>query len=197
MLWHQHLSTQICTEEEKILSEPLGVLVFHWSFLNSVLMGLTRVKAGCKGLCPNGCSCWRAWSIGHLSRKPLPVSGHPVVKAVYVGTEGECKKPASTICPMHMDICCGTGYCSTSSYLAFLGGSPLYSLAYATQVWEIYLISFHFPNEIFPQLSFQNIFFHKLALILNAAIPHVVTCNKAKISFGLPMKHGNPGKDHY
>lgn len=98
----------------------------------------------------------------------------PWLKAVFIGSEGEDKEPASTICPMDMDICYQPGYCSTRSYPAFLGGSPLYSLlylhnpylGYATQVWQIFsfnlisflFISFHFPNEIFPQLSFQIFF---------------------------------------
>lgn len=116
-----------------------------------------------------------------------------MVKAVCAGTEGEWKKPASTICPLHEP-----GYCSTSSYPAFSGGSPLYSLAYATQVWEIFFL-FHFicPMKFCPNVLPDFFFFLcKLALILNATITHVVTYKKVKISFDLPMKHGSPGKDH-
>lgn len=125
--------------------------------------------------------------------------GHPVVKAVYVGIGGEHKKPVSTICPTHMDICYEPGYCSTSSYLAFLGGA-LFSPWHMQPKYErLILFHFIFPMKICPNCPSRIFFFlHKLANI-TIECSHHPCCNlqQAKISFGLPMKHGNPGKDHY
>lgn len=122
--------------------------------------------------------------------------GHPVVMAVYVGTEGEDKEPASTICPMHMDICYEPGY---SVHTWHFWVRALFTPWHMQPKYEsFFFISFHFPNEILPQLPFQIFFFflHKLALIFNATITCVVNYNKAKISFGLPMKHGSPGTSY-